>query len=78
VGHRRQGGYGGGQRTEMTLREYAAWWRGREAGQEADNLYLKDWHFVNEFPDCTVSFAIGLLLVPYARSVQAAQDANNL
>ncbi len=59
--HRRQDGYGGGQRTEVTVREYADWWRGREAGQEADSLYLKDWHFVNEFPDCKVGFAIGLL-----------------
>jgi hypothetical protein len=26
--HRRQDGYGGGQRTEITVREYADWWRG--------------------------------------------------
>ena len=44
--------YGGGQAQEMTLAEYASWWRCHKAG-EADArqlLYLKDWHFASEFP----------------------------
>ncbi|CAL5220025.1 g1971 [Coccomyxa viridis] len=44
-------GYGGGRRHEMSLREYAAWWKQDKAGLDDRLLYLKDWHFVNEFPD---------------------------
>eukprot|EP00123_Amoebidium_parasiticum_P007037 comp17829_c0_seq2/m.17968 comp17829_c0_seq2/g.17968 ORF comp17829_c0_seq2/g.17968 comp17829_c0_seq2/m.17968 type:complete len:155 (-) comp17829_c0_seq2:937-1401(-) len=38
---------------DMTMREYAAWWRQNKQGQTNDGslLYLKDWHFVNAFPD---------------------------
>ncbi|KAK9822489.1 hypothetical protein WJX81_002142 [Elliptochloris bilobata] len=45
-------GWEGGcrERRELSLREYAAWWRRRAAGQEAGALYVKDWHFAAEFP----------------------------
>ena len=35
----------------MSLREYAAWWEQHKAGLDHRLLYLKDWHFVNEFPE---------------------------
>ncbi len=35
----------------MTLREYAAWWEQHKAGLDDRLLYLKDWHFVYEFPE---------------------------
>ena len=38
----------------MSLREYAAWWRPRAAGQEDGALYVKDWHFAAEFPAAQV------------------------
>ena len=34
----------------MSLREYADWWRQHKAGTSVRLLYLKDWHFVSEFP----------------------------
>jgi hypothetical protein len=45
-------GYGAGQRQEMSLAEYASWWRRHKAGEpDAQQLlYLKDWHFASEFP----------------------------
>ena len=45
---------GCGERCELSLHEYAAWWRRRAAGQEAGALYVKDWHFAAEFPDAQV------------------------
>ena len=46
-------GYGGGQRHEMTVREYVEWWRSDRIDSSGfpQLLYLKDWHCVNEFPD---------------------------
>ena len=35
----------------MSLRDYAAWWERHKAGVDARLLYLKDWHFVAEFPE---------------------------
>ena len=35
----------------MSLCEYAAWWSQHKAGLDDRLLYLKDWHFVNEFPE---------------------------
>ncbi len=35
----------------MSLHEYAALWNQHKAGLDARLLYLKDWHFVNEFPE---------------------------
>ncbi len=43
---------GCGERRELSLHEYAAWWRRRAAGQEHGALYVKDWHFAAEFPAC--------------------------
>ncbi|BDA42235.1 2-oxoglutarate and iron-dependent oxygenase JMJD4 [Coccomyxa sp. Obi] len=43
-------GYGGGRRHNMTVAQYVEWWRRHKDGQEEQLLYLKDWHFVNEFP----------------------------
>ncbi|KAL3152640.1 hypothetical protein ABBQ32_001654 [Trebouxia sp. C0010 RCD-2024] len=37
-------------RLDMTLADFADWWRMHKAGQDARLLYLKDWHFANEFP----------------------------
>ena len=34
----------------MTLADFAEWWRMHKAGQDTRLLYLKDWHFANEFP----------------------------
>ena len=45
---------GCGERRDMSLREYAAWWRPRAAGQENGALYVKDWHFAAEFPAAQV------------------------
>ncbi|KAK9901594.1 hypothetical protein WJX75_003934 [Coccomyxa subellipsoidea] len=44
-------GYGGGQRHDMTAGQYVDWFRRHKQGQEEQLLYLKDWHFVNEFSD---------------------------
>ena len=52
---------GGGERLEMALRDYCAWWQRHEAGEEDQPLYLKDWHFVNEFPDYHVRSREGCL-----------------
>ncbi|KAK9816935.1 hypothetical protein WJX72_007187 [[Myrmecia] bisecta] len=41
---------GCGSRRDMTVAEFAQYWRRFQAGQERDILYLKDWHFANEFP----------------------------
>ena len=38
----------------MSLREYTKWWKQHKAGLDDRLLYLKDWHFVNEFPDYQV------------------------
>ena len=46
--------YGGGRRREMSLREYAEWWRQHKAGASGRLLYLKDWHFASEFPEYQV------------------------
>lgn len=35
----------------MTVAEYVDWWSRHKLRQEEQLLYLKDWHFVNEFPD---------------------------
>jgi len=43
---------GCGERRELSLREYAAWWRRKAAGRESGALYVKDWHFDAEFPGC--------------------------
>ncbi|KAL3142171.1 hypothetical protein ABBQ38_002528 [Trebouxia sp. C0009 RCD-2024] len=37
-------------RLDMTLAEFAEWWRMHKAGQDTRLLYLKDWHFAHEFP----------------------------
>ena len=52
VGHACRGGdaYGGGRRHEMSLAEYLKWWQQHKAGLDDRLLYLKDWHFVSEFP----------------------------
>ena len=42
--------YGGGRRRELSLHEYAEWWRQHKAGAGGHLLYLKDWHFASEFP----------------------------
>lgn len=34
----------------MTVSQYVEWWRRHKEGQEEQLLYLKDWHFVHEFP----------------------------
>ena len=34
----------------MSLAEYLRWWQQHKAGLDDRLLYLKDWHFVNEFP----------------------------
>ena len=41
---------GAARRREMSLREYAEWWRQHKAGAGGRLLYLKDWHFASEFP----------------------------
>ena len=38
-------------RLDMTVAEFAQWWNMHKAGQDERLLYLKDWHFTNEFPD---------------------------
>ncbi len=38
-------------RLDMTVAEFAHWWKMHKAGQDDRLLYLKDWHFANEFPD---------------------------
>lgn len=38
-------------RLDMTVAEFAQWWKMHKAGQDDRLLYLKDWHFANEFPD---------------------------
>ncbi|KAK9803323.1 hypothetical protein WJX73_002391 [Symbiochloris irregularis] len=43
-------GYGGGARQRMTLRDYVTWWKRYKAGKVQGLLYLKDWHFADEFP----------------------------
>lgn len=48
-------GYGGGARQRMTLRDYVTWWRRYKAGKAQGLLYLKDWHFADEFPAYNVS-----------------------
>jgi len=63
--------YGGGKCHEMTLREFLDTWWGAESWQKPAGgltesaplhltqpaaLYLKDWHFVNEFPAYKVPF----------------------
>ncbi len=35
----------------MTVAQYLDWWVRHKQGHEEQLLYLKDWHFVNEFPD---------------------------
>jgi hypothetical protein len=40
-------------RLDMTVAEFAQWWKMHKAGQDDRLLYLKDWHFANEFPDYT-------------------------
>ena len=35
----------------MRVAEFAQWWKMHKAGQDDRLLYLKDWHFANEFPD---------------------------
>jgi hypothetical protein len=39
----------------MTVAEYVDWWRNRRHGEDEQLLYLKDWHFVNEFPNYKVA-----------------------
>ena len=34
----------------MTVAQYVEWWLRHKQGQEEQLLYLKDWHFVHEFP----------------------------
>ena len=34
----------------MTVAEFGEWWQRHKAGKDARLLYLKDWHFVKEFP----------------------------
>ncbi|XP_064396035.1 2-oxoglutarate and iron-dependent oxygenase JMJD4-like isoform X2 [Halichondria panicea] len=36
------------RKTEMTLKEYAHWWRSKGKSR---TLYLKDWHFTKDFPN---------------------------
>lgn len=38
-------------RLDMTVAEFGEWWQMHKAGKDARLLYLKDWHFVNEFPN---------------------------
>lgn len=53
--HRHRGWASGcGERRNVSVREYAAWWRRRAAGLEAGALYVKDWHFAAEFPAAQV------------------------
>ena len=35
----------------MSVAQFADWWQMHRAGKDARLLYLKDWHFTNEFPD---------------------------
>ena len=37
------------RKLDMTLADYVSWWQCRAAAQEQDCLYLKDWHFAQEF-----------------------------
>lgn len=39
----------------MTVGQYVDWFRRHKQGQEEQLLYLKDWHFVNEFSDYKAS-----------------------
>lgn len=45
----------------MPLRKFAEWWTHHKAGLDGRLLYLKDWHFVSEFPDYQVRLAKPLL-----------------
>ena len=40
-------------RLDMTVAEFADWWRMHKAGKDSRLLYLKDWHFANQFPAYT-------------------------
>lgn len=40
----------------MSVSEYVSWWRRHKAGEDDRLLYLKDWHFANEFPGYKVGF----------------------
>ena len=35
----------------MTVAEFGEWWQMHKAGKDSRLLYLKDWHFANEFPN---------------------------
>ena len=38
-------------RLDMTVVEFAHWWKMHKAGQDDRLLYLKDWHFAHAFPN---------------------------
>lgn len=38
----------------MSVAEYVDCWRRWQQGEKQQPLYLKDWHFFNEFPDYKV------------------------
>ena len=57
------------RRHEMTFAEYAAYWRQRDVDDRL--LYLKDWHFANEFP----SYQVLHLHWPLLESVLEPQEA---
>lgn len=42
----------------MFLQEYAAWWKQHKADLDNGLLYLKDWHFVNEFSEYQVCITL--------------------
>ena len=54
--HRQTAGYGSGTRQDMTLSEFLDLWNGDDKGSSSQ-LYLKDWHFVNEFPNYQVVYS---------------------
>lgn len=49
--HTRRSDADSAPRLDMTVAEFAQWWRSHKAGQDDRLLYLKDWHFANEFPN---------------------------
>ena len=52
--HRQTAGYGSGTRQDMTLSDFLDLWNGDDKGSSSSKLYLKDWHFVNDFPNYQV------------------------
>ena len=39
------------EKISMTLKEYVSFWRSKKDKNDSKNLYLKDWHFVKQFPE---------------------------